>query len=202
MLDGGPGSDTFQIFDLGFNTSDRIDLADGEAFVRGGATALRDVENVIVQHGGDLRIFGDRRANTLVSGSGDDVLAGRGGADVLDGRRGADALSGGAGDDRISGGSGRDTLRGGAGDDALFGGRGADLYRFDGDGLARGGTDRIGGFEAGRDRILLEDVDPADVATRAVGNDVRVAIDLDRGRATILVEDVRPADLADALFVA
>lgn len=58
---------------------------------------------------------GQQHHDTIIGGSGDDVIRGEGGHDVLHGR---------AGDDSIFGGNGRDFLSGGTGDDILRGGRG------------------------------------------------------------------------------
>ncbi|MFK7835252.1 MAG: DUF4214 domain-containing protein [Sulfitobacter sp.] len=109
-LDGGPGIDTFQIFNLGFNTADRIDLAKGTAFVRGGATELANVENVIVQQNGDTQLRGDDAGNVLFTGSGRDMITGRGGNDALFGNDGRDVLWGGQGVDTLRGGDDNDFL--------------------------------------------------------------------------------------------
>lgn len=109
-LDGGEGNDTFQIFNLGFNSADRIDLADGTAFVRGGATVLFDVENVITQHGGDVQLRGDEEGNVLFTGAGRDMVTGRGGDDAIFGNEGRDVLWGGAGVDTLRGGESNDFL--------------------------------------------------------------------------------------------
>ncbi len=109
-LDGGTGNDTFQIFNLGFNSADRIDLAEGTAFVRGGATALFNVENVVTQRGGDTQLRGNDDGNVLYTGSGRDMLTGRAGDDALFGNGGRDVLWGGAGVDTLRGGEGNDYL--------------------------------------------------------------------------------------------
>ncbi|QQA45081.1 calcium-binding protein [Pelagovum pacificum] len=79
----------------------------------------------------------DRRAATsgssLSGGNGDDLLAGRGGMD---------SLYGGSGDDILFDGAGADLMHGGAGDDIF-------IFAADGD------TDRVYGFEPGRDRLDL-----------------------------------------------
>jgi hypothetical protein len=82
---------------------------------------------------------GTKKANTLLGGSGDDVLDGKGGNDRLSGEGGDDTLKGGTGNDHLSGGggddqlygqNGRDTLIGDVGDDLLNGGAGKDIYRY------------------------------------------------------------------------
>ncbi|MCV3765085.1 calcium-binding protein [Rhizobium sp. TRM95796] len=75
-------------------------------------------------------LTGSDRANHLLSGSGDDIVAGNGGNDILEGQAGADTLSGGAGRDFLIGGAGADRLDGGAGYDQLSGGQGADVFVF------------------------------------------------------------------------
>jgi Ca2+-binding RTX toxin-like protein len=84
---------------------------------------------------------GGAGADTIVTGSGTDVVFGMAGDDTLDtgggvdnvrGDAGADTLAGGSGDDDLDGGPGADTLLGGEGDDALDGGledeRGSDSF--------------------------------------------------------------------------
>jgi len=67
---------------------------------------------------------------TLVGGSGDDVLRGAAAAETIDGGLGDDVLRGRGGDDALFGGEGADRLGGQAGDDRLFGdpGQGDDYY--------------------------------------------------------------------------
>ena len=110
-IQGDAGSDTVQVYDLGRNPPVRVDLADGAFFSGEGNKTLSGVENVIVQHGGGIELFGDGEANTLMSGRGRDFLIGR---------DGNDALFGAAGRDILSGGDGIDTLRGGEGNDLLI----------------------------------------------------------------------------------
>ena len=75
--------------------------------------------------------------NSLIGGSGADViqgwtqndtLYGMGGIDYLIGSGGNDRLEGGADADTLDGGDGADTLVGGTGDDILIGGDGDDTY--------------------------------------------------------------------------
>lgn len=71
----------------------------------------------------DVSFIGNRWANRIETGAGDDTLLGG---------RGNDVLVSGAGDDRLSGGAGNDTLSGGAGTDTLVGGAGNDVYLLEG----------------------------------------------------------------------
>lgn len=122
---------------------------------------------------GDDSVTGNRAANTISLGAGDDratggrgndLLQGGSGADVLFGGRDADTLHGGSDDDLLYGGGGRDTLHGdGGGDrldgqggnDALYGGSGADVL------LGGSGADFLSGEDdadwlngaRGRDRL-------------------------------------------------
>jgi VCBS repeat-containing protein len=98
----------------------------------------------------------------LDGGNGNDVLNGLGGHDLLKGGNGSDSLYGGSGNDilvgengndLLFGGDGRDVLAGGNGTDVLEGGAGADIFQF-GKG---GGRDTVTDFQAGVDRIALED---------------------------------------------
>lgn len=90
------------------------------------------------------RITGNRRANDLSGGEGDDIVLGYGGGDHL---------TGGPGNDRLKGGRGDDTLTGGPGQDRLIGGPGADVFVFDT--TAPTGRDRIADFTPGEDLIRL-----------------------------------------------
>nr|WP_256675136.1 immunoglobulin-like domain-containing protein [Pseudomonas sp. URMO17WK12:I11] len=66
-------------------------------------------------------------ADTLLGGSGNDIIFGQGGNDYIDGGKGNDILLGGMGNDTLLGGEGNDLLFGGAGNDTLIGGKGNDI---------------------------------------------------------------------------
>jgi Ca2+-binding RTX toxin-like protein len=68
----------------------------------------------------------------ITTGSGADVLVGRGGNDVVDTGSGNDSLDGGDGNDTLAGGPGDDVLTGGTGTNILDGGTGNDLARYTG----------------------------------------------------------------------
>jgi len=76
-------------------------------------------------------LVGNRFANVLFGGGGDDRISGNGGDDRLFGEYGDDRLSGGTGNDRLLGDDGNDRLNGGAGNDFMEGGRGNDTYWVD-----------------------------------------------------------------------
>jgi Ca2+-binding RTX toxin-like protein len=87
---------------------------------------------------------------TVLSGAGNDILAG-GAKD--------DYFSGGAGNDQLYGLGGNDTLLGGAGADRLGGGNGNDIFRFDNaSDSAVGAADTILDFHTG-DKIDLSGID-------------------------------------------
>ena len=91
---------------------------------------------------GDVWLNGSAGDDTLLSGSGRDILMGFAGNDVLEA---------GFGDDRLFGSAGRDTLTGGPGDDMLKGqGGSGDIL------TGNTGNDRLDGG-AGRDRLLEND---------------------------------------------
>lgn len=141
-LDGGPGSDTFQVFDLGRNSSVTVNLETGFASADGDVNQVFDIENVIIQNGSDMQIYGNGSDNTLFSGRGRDMLSGRAGDDALFGNEGQDVLWGGQGVDTLRGGDSNDFL--GALNTSDNGG--AELY----DGEA--GIDTLS-YATGRDEI-------------------------------------------------
>lgn len=68
--------------------------------------------------------------NTILSGSGNDLLEGSGGVDVIQGAAGNDIIDGNDGDDTIDAGSGDDTITGGLGDDDITGGTGTNTVSY------------------------------------------------------------------------
>ena len=117
-IDGGPGDDRLAGgggFDELSYTSRAAPLVVDLALGKGGEPGEAD----------DLDGF-----ETLLGGSGADVLRGSGADEVIDGGEGADAISGGGGDDALFGNVGADRLSGQDGDDRLFGdpAQGDDIY--------------------------------------------------------------------------
>lgn len=98
-----------------------------------------DVTGTLFGLAGNDMLFGDRRANLLDGGGGNDRLIGGAGDDTLSGGRGADMLGGGAGNDIVLGGAERDVLYGGFAADLLGGGAGADRV------IGGPGADRVYG---------------------------------------------------------
>ena len=137
-------------------------LAPGETFVDtftytvadpDGLTGAGTVSVTVTGVADGVSVDGGNGADRIEGGAGEDVLSGGNGSDIVFGDDGHDVLSGGNGDDFLWGGDGRDVLRGGHGPDMLEGGAGGDLFVF-GQG---GGPDLVLDYEAGIDRILLED---------------------------------------------
>ena len=93
-------------------------------------------------------------SNTLVGGSGNDIVTGGSGADLLTGNSGNDSLTGNTGSDSLNGGDGNDTLRGGDGSDSLDGGSGTDKLYW------TGGVDTIVGG-AGTDTLHISQAEGA-----------------------------------------
>jgi Ca2+-binding RTX toxin-like protein len=100
-------------------------------------------------------IYGNKYADIIKAGSGNDYVYGNAGNDTLYGE---------SGNDFIKGGIGNDTLKGGFGNDMLYGETGADRFIFD-SALSVGSTDTIKDFQRGIDKLVLDD----DVFTKMVG---------------------------------
>ena len=76
------------------------------------------IENATMGSGND-RVTGNKAANTILLGAGDDSVDGREGNDILDGQEGSDTLRGGDGNDRLNGGVGADSCVFGTGPDTI-----------------------------------------------------------------------------------
>ncbi|WP_429161442.1 beta strand repeat-containing protein, partial [Aeromonas media] len=72
-------------------------------------------------------ISGTNKNDSLIGGTGADLIDGGNGSDMLDGGSGSDTLLGGNGEDTLYGGLGDDTLSGGNGQDLVYGGSGNDV---------------------------------------------------------------------------
>lgn len=124
-LHGGRGSDTAV-----FSTAEDVEaslLGSGYGYSLDlGFDHLYGIENLITGSGNDI-VAGDEGANLLSTGAGFDVVDGDEGDDVILGGAGNDDLLGDFGDDLVHGGSGHDFVIGGHGDDELEGNGGNDF---------------------------------------------------------------------------
>ncbi len=94
----------------------------------------RNDDTVYAGKGGDA-VYGRTGNDTLYGEKGNDKLYGEGGNDALYGGKGDDLLNGGCGNDTLDGGKGHNTLIGGKGDDTLILGEGENTITFNlGDG--------------------------------------------------------------------
>lgn len=132
--------------------------------------------------GGDRWLIGGNYiGTTLDGGDGNDTLIAQAGQDVLLGGTGDDWLQGGQDRDILYGGAGADTLWGEEGDDDhLSGGAGNDTYVIQ---MGYDGQDIINddmsaawnpGFGGGVDKMVLTNVDIADIVVGRLGNDLFV----------------------------
>ncbi len=108
--DGGAGNDTL-LFASGYSDANiRIDLEAGSFSVEGfGTGVVSTMENATTNDGAD-QLAGDRLANRLIGGGGNDTLDGRDGVDTLTGGAGDDVMIGGLGVDRFVVDAGADTI--------------------------------------------------------------------------------------------
>lgn len=111
---------------------------------------------------------------TLTGGSGDDTLMGGTGNDVLYGDEGKDHLEGGSGNDALYGEEGKDSLKGGLGNDLLYGGEGKDIFAWSPEDIGTPGNpavDTIADFKHQNDRIDLSSLlEGVEVGQRDIGN--------------------------------
>ncbi|HEX6829795.1 MAG TPA: calcium-binding protein, partial [Burkholderiales bacterium] len=107
---GGAGNDIYLVDNAGDVVSE---LAGGGTDTVQTTLASRtleaQVENLVFTGVGSFSGTGNDLANRLISGAGNDSLAGLGGNDTLNGGAGNDTLDGGAGVDLLAGGAGDDT---------------------------------------------------------------------------------------------
>ena len=82
--------------------------------------------NVLDGGAGNDSLTGGDWIDTLSGGDGNDTITGNGGRDMINGGRDGDIIDAGAGDDTVFGGDGDDTITGGAGTDIIFAGAGND----------------------------------------------------------------------------
>jgi Ca2+-binding RTX toxin-like protein len=154
-IDGGDGLDTLRLLGAGANDTLNV-LVDGTAIttVEGSTVASVEAVTVDLADGIDTLSYGATTADiavdmeagsasgfvflagveNVISGSGNDTLAGDAGANTLNGGDGNDVLNGGAGNDTLTGGAGNDTFIAsiGDGEDIYNGGAGNDTYDLSG----------------------------------------------------------------------
>ena len=155
------------LFDLGSQIS-----AHGEHSVIGLSATYNDhalAQATVFADGHEDTYLGDRFANRVrlgdgndgaLGGRGDDVLLGEEGNDLLLGGFGKDKLYGGTGNDALSGGANEDRLWGEAGNDTLAGGLAADVL------VGGRGRDVLSGG-GGADRFVFESIADFGGRTRA-----------------------------------
>jgi C1A family cysteine protease len=147
----------------GAGSGDKLLLADGygsfsmtccsgfEKFSGGNGNDYVDWSDATVP----VEMRGNAGDDTLIGGSGNDILRGGVGDDVLIGGTGNNVLYGECGGDVLIGGIGNDVLYGEDGDDDLRGGAGTDtLYTGSGHDTADGG-------DGNNDRVVLADAESA-----------------------------------------
>ncbi len=116
-FDGGAGQDT-----LTFNTSSSvtINLESGYASIAGnGSVYFSNMETIIGGSGNDV-ITGGSGNDTLYGGAGNDTINGGDGNDIIYGNAGSNTLYGGNGNDTLYAGGTNDTLYGGLGNDTMY----------------------------------------------------------------------------------
>ena len=90
--------------------------------------------------------------DTIIGGTGADVIYGNYGSDLLSGGSGADVIYGGQDNDTMFGGAGSDYLYGNLGDDLMSGGSGLDIFVFG----ANQGNDTVADFDLTSDFIAIK----------------------------------------------
>ncbi len=111
VLDGGSGVDTADYSDASTDLTIDLGLVSAQDTGAAGMDTLVNVETVLGGSGNDV-LTGNDADNTLEGGLGDDVLEGGDGFDVLRGGAGNDSLSDSAGGGALIGGSGDDFIDG------------------------------------------------------------------------------------------
>lgn len=190
ISDTNGGQDWLQMATLAGNIS--VSLIAGANFsvagVVWGSIAVGSViENIVTGDGND-RIAGNDLANIIHSKRGNDLISAGGGNDKIDGGAGNDTINGGIGNDVVTGGAGNDsltgldgndTVNGGAGNDTLTGGVGNDvLISGLGDDMLNGGAgiDVFTG-NGGADRFVFFNNASADRITDFANNIDTIQLD-------------------------
>jgi serralysin len=108
---GGKGNDFYWVRDKG---DEVVELSKGGidtvySYLQS-YSLTANVENAEIHFSGAAQLIGNKLANTIKGGAGDDILLGKGGDDTLFGDVGNDTLVGGAGKDTLTGGEGNNTF--------------------------------------------------------------------------------------------
>jgi serralysin len=164
----------------------------GQSARASGTDLLTDFANLIGSRFGDILRgtnpgdAGDKGANRIEGGGGNDTIFGRGGNDSLLGASGRDKLNGDGGSDRIDGGTGNDIVTGNAG---------ADRFVFAG----KFGRDTVTDFSLGDgDTIDLSDRNLRFNALTIRQDDDDAVIVIGKNRITLA--DIQADDLTAADF--
>ena len=175
LLNGGGGIDQLSFSGGG---AKRVDLAvTGPQATGEGIDVIIGVERIVSGAGNDY-LAGNAAANLFSAGAGNDTLLGR---------AGADRLIGGDGDDRLDGGTGADILRGDGG---------VDIFVF----VPGDGVDRIQDFQDGNDRIEIGSTvtfDDLTITYDFAENDSRVSV----AGTVIVVENLWSGYLTESDFI-
>ncbi len=111
-IDGGTGSDTLVLPAGAGVTAVDFSVTAGSDQTAGDTVAVRNLENLDGSAlAAALTVTGSSGANTIATGSGNDVIDGLGGADVINAGAGDDTVAYNGGEVSIAGGSGVNTLQ-------------------------------------------------------------------------------------------
>jgi Ca2+-binding RTX toxin-like protein len=154
------GEDLDNAVTISRNAAGLILINGGAVQVTGGQPTVANTSQMLVfgQAGNDMLVLDESNGALppaqMFGGAGNDTIVGGSGGDLLFGQSGNDTLLGKGGNDFLFGGAGNDTLTGGDGDDQVFG---------------EGGNDRMI-WNPGDDTDLVEGGDGTDTAEVNGGN--------------------------------
>jgi Ca2+-binding RTX toxin-like protein len=115
-IDGGTGTDSVVLAASAGTTAINLSVAAGADQTSGDSIAISNFEHVDASAlSANLTVTGSTSANTLITGSGNDILDGGGGADSLNAGNGNDTVTYHGSEATIDGGGGTNTLVLGAG---------------------------------------------------------------------------------------
>ncbi|GEP57979.1 beta strand repeat-containing protein [Reyranella soli] len=158
------GDDLDNAVTISRNAAGLILINGGAVQITGGQPTVANTTQMLVfgQAGNDMLVLDESNGALppaqMFGGNGNDTIVGGSGGDLLFGQAGNDTLLGKGGNDFLFGGAGNDTLTGGDGDDQVFG---------------EGGNDRMI-WNPGDDTDLFEGGDGTDTAEVNGGNGAEV----------------------------